>query len=72
MNHAKNTLIIIMALLAAACSNKSMYQFGENYQKNECIKNAKTAWQLEECDKLESMPYDEYQKQKKSVEQSNN
>ncbi|MBU2883349.1 hypothetical protein KO525_14305 [Psychrosphaera sp. B3R10] len=69
MKHFRNALVVIVALSAVACTNKSMYQFGKNYQKNECIKEAKTAWQLEECDKLETVPFEDYQKQKKEVEQ---
>ncbi|MDC2889807.1 hypothetical protein [Psychrosphaera algicola] len=41
MKHLRNALVVIVALSAVACSNKSMYQFGKNYQKTSVLKKRK-------------------------------
>ncbi len=49
------------------CSNKGFYELGQSYQNSECIKNAQTGAEHNECINAERKPYEEYEKERKSV-----
>lgn len=74
-NQLHHQIYVLAAVLSvgfmSACSSKSVYEFGQGTQKNECIKQAKTAWQLEECDKIKKVPFEEYQRQKEQIKKHN-
>lgn len=63
MNLYQTTISVLVVVLVSACSNKSLYQYGQNSHKNHCLQQAKTAWQLEECEKTDYQSFEEYQQQ---------
>ena len=59
----------LFALLLAitGCSNKELYQFGQQQQESECIEEAVSESQINDC-KLENRPsYEEYKKQREEI-----
>jgi len=58
---------LLLPIILTACSNKELYQVGQDYQKSECINNAQTAEQHAECTKVKGKPYEEYEKERKAI-----
>jgi hypothetical protein len=60
---------IILSLLTTliACSNKGLYQAGQDYKKNECINSAQTAEEHLRCNNIESKSYEQYEKERKAI-----
>jgi len=64
----KNILfILLVSTILIGCSNQSLYQSGQNYKKNECMKDAQTAEQHNECINAERKTFKEYKKERESV-----
>lgn len=59
--------VFFISFLFSSCSNKQLYQVGQDYQKSKCTKHAKTAQQFTDCLNNEKKTYDEYQKELKDV-----
>ena len=58
---------VLMVILLAACSSKEVYQFGQNYQKNDCINKAATEADHRACEALDPQSYEEYEKERKKL-----
>jgi len=58
---------ILALMLLAGCTNKSLYKFGQGYQKGECMKEAQTADEHNKCTNPERKSYEEYEKERKAV-----
>lgn len=58
---------LLFAILLTACSNKELYQVGQDYQKSDCVNKAQTEEQHAECTKTKSKSYEEYEKERKTV-----
>ena len=56
-----------ISLTLAACSNKQLYQAGQDYQKSECIKESGTAPQYNDCVNAEKKSFEEYEKERKEL-----
>jgi hypothetical protein len=62
----KNIIFFAFVVLAlTACSNKQLYQVGQDYQKSECIKGAGTAAQYNDCVNADKKSFEEYEKERK-------
>lgn len=58
--------LLLLAILTA-CSNKDLYQVGQDYQRSECINQAQSAEQHAECNGVKSKSYEEYEKERKDI-----
>lgn len=58
---------LFLVSLITACSNKSLYQAGQEYQKSECINQAQTSEQHNECINMKKQSYEEYEKERKAA-----
>ncbi|WP_448547125.1 hypothetical protein [Thalassotalea fusca] len=65
----KSTIISCIAtvILLSACSSKEVYQFGRNVQKSDCIKHAATEEDHRACEAMETMSYEEYEKERQKL-----
>lgn len=64
----KNIIFFAFVLLAlTACSNKQLYQVGQDYQKSECIKESGTAPQYNDCLNSDKKSFEEYEKERKEI-----
>lgn len=68
MNVQRILIVSVVVLTAMACSSKDAYRFGQNYSKSQCIKEAKTEWQLNECETKDDVSFETYQKIRQSVQ----
>lgn len=57
----------IALFVLSACSSKSLYETGQNYQKNECMKNAATAEQHQACLNEKRQSYRDYQREREEI-----
>lgn len=57
----------IALIVLSACSNKSLYEVGQDYRKSECINNAETAEQHQACLDEKSQTYEEYEKTRQTL-----
>ncbi|MCI2285760.1 hypothetical protein L3081_23250 [Colwellia sp. MSW7] len=67
LNMNKCISFIFLVSLIAACSNKDLYQAGQEYQKSECINQAQTSEQHNECLNMKKQSYEEYEKERKAT-----
>lgn len=68
MNVQRILIVSAVAFSVMACSSKDAYRFGQNYSKSQCIKEAKTEWQLNECETKDDVSFDTYQKIRQTVQ----
>ena len=54
-------------IMLTACSHKELYQAGQDYQKNECIRNAASESQHSDCLNLDNKTYEEYEEERKEI-----
>lgn len=59
--------IILLCLLTVGCTSKQLYQARQNHQKNECMKNATSGSEHDECVKSQRKSYEEYEKERKDI-----
>lgn len=57
-------------MISTACTNKDLYQIGQDYQKSECTNNARTAEEYNTCVNQQHKSYEEYAKEKKEYEKT--
>ena len=71
MNYCMNKCLFVVILLLAltGCSNKQLYQAGQDYRKSECIRAAVSASQHQDCLKLERQSYEAYAAERKAINQ---
>lgn len=63
----KVLMLMFVMTLAAGCSSKGLYQFGQQYGQSKCVETAETVWQLEECKERESKSFEEYERMKREI-----
>lgn len=64
----KNIIFFAFVVPAlTACSNKQLYQVGQDYQKSECIKESRTAPQYNDCVSSDKKSFEEYEKERKEI-----
>lgn len=61
----KILLIIFFSFFLASCSNKQLYQAGQDYQKSKCIEEAASEQQHKNCLNTDKKTYEEYEKERK-------
>lgn len=49
------------------CSNGLLYQVGQDYQKSECINNAKSGTEHQACMEKQHKPFEEYEKERELI-----
>lgn len=59
--------ITIFLFILAGCTNKQLYQVGQDYQKSDCIEKAVSESQHADCLKTDKKTYEEYEKERKSI-----
>lgn len=62
-----NKYALLFALALTGCSNKALYNTGQNHQRTECLKNATTANERDACYNQQNPSFEEYEKQRKEV-----
>ena len=66
----KKTIITVLILLTlAGCTSKDLYQYGQNHQKQECLKHAESESQLAECHTQEKKSFEDYSKERKKLDE---
>lgn len=63
--------LAFVLIMLAACSNKQLYQVGQDYQKSECIRNAVTESQHNDCLNLDKNPTKNMKKSVKKLLKNN-
>ena len=59
--------LFVLLLAIVGCSNKELYQFGKQQQESECIEEAISESQINDC-KSENRPtYKEYKKEREEI-----
>ncbi|MDO6428574.1 hypothetical protein Q4489_16295 [Thalassotalea sp. 1_MG-2023] len=58
---------IFILICSAGCSQKQLYQVGQEHQKNDCIKRAMTESEYRECLRAEQLSHKEYKQIRKQV-----
>ena len=67
MMNNKIVVSLLCAGLLTACTSKQLYESGQNFKKNECIKNAVTESDHRACLNAEKQSFEDYEKERKSV-----
>ena len=57
----------VLALVLSACSNKALYQVGQDYKKGDCIEKAASPQQHNDCLNAEKKSFEEYEKERKAL-----
>lgn len=63
----KFIVFLFISILLTACSNKELYQAGQDHQKSKCINEAQTAEQHNDCLNQKRESYEEYEKERQAV-----
>lgn len=63
----KLLFIALFSFILAGCSNKELYQVGQDYQKSKCVEEAVSAQQHNDCLKTDKKTYEEYDKDRKGT-----
>ncbi|MDP2562216.1 hypothetical protein [Psychrobium sp. 1_MG-2023] len=59
--------LLFTAILLSGCTNQSLYESGQNYQKSKCIQEAQTAEQHKQCLTQERQSFKEYEQERQEV-----
>lgn len=51
----------LMLCLLMGCSNKSLYNTGQEHRKNDCIKEAQNSQDMNQCLNDKPQPYEDYE-----------
>jgi len=62
---SKFILIAIFSFICSGCSNKQLYQSGQDYQKSKCTEKAISEQQHNDCINADKKTYQEYEKERK-------
>ncbi|MGB1261425.1 MAG: hypothetical protein ACPG52_00830 [Cognaticolwellia sp.] len=65
INHKLLTGVLALAL--SACSQKALYQVGQDYKKSDCIQKAASPQQHNDCLNAEHKSFEEYEKERKAL-----
>ncbi|WP_440877332.1 hypothetical protein [Thalassotalea sp. PLHSN55] len=63
------SVLILLAL--SACTSKQLYQAGQGQQRSQCINDAATADEHRACLNQEQKSFEEYERERQALEQSN-
>ena len=63
----KRLLLSLTIIFLSACSNKDLYNYGQNHQKHDCINNAQSEKQLAECHANKGKSFKDYDKDRKEL-----
>ncbi|MFD2166984.1 hypothetical protein ACFSJY_12035 [Thalassotalea euphylliae] len=58
--------VLILIIASTGCTNKQLYQVGQNYEQSECIRNAQSAEEHQTCYQKRKS-YKEYKKEREAV-----
>ena len=58
---------LLFSVMLTGCSSKELYQFGQDYQKSDCIEQAATEAQHVECMEAERKSHQEYEEELKAA-----
>ena len=64
---SKILFIAFFSFILSSCSNKQLYQAGQDYQKSECIRKVESEQQHIDCLNTEKKPFEDYQKERKDT-----
>ncbi|WP_019028310.1 hypothetical protein [Colwellia piezophila] len=64
---SKLLFIVFFSFILAGCSNKQLYQAGQDYQKSKCIEDAALEQQHNDCLNTDNKTYKEYDKERKDT-----
>lgn len=67
----KMTLLVLLSITFTGCTSKDLYQVGQDYKKSECIKNAGSGSQHNDCLSSEKKSYEQYEKEREQVMKEN-
>lgn len=59
--------IAVFFLILTGCSNKQLYQVGQDYQKSECLQKAASGEEHNECLNTDKKSYEEYEKERQDI-----
>ncbi|MBO1255752.1 hypothetical protein J3L16_08655 [Alteromonas sp. 5E99-2] len=60
-------IIASLSVVLTSCSNQQLYQFGQSVQEGQCIENAVSEEQYNQCKNAEKKAYKEYDRERKGV-----
>ncbi len=63
----KILFIIFFSFILAGCSNRQLYQAGQDYQKSKCVEKAASAQQHNDCLNTDRKTYKEYERERKDI-----
>ena len=64
---SKLLLIVLFSFILAGCSNKQLYQAGQDYQKSKCVEDAASEQQHNDCLNTDTKTYEDYDKERKGT-----
>lgn len=59
--------IALFSFILAGCSNKQLYQAGQDFQKSKCVEEAASEQQHNDCLDMDKKKYEEYEKERKET-----
>jgi hypothetical protein len=63
----KLLFISLFSFILAGCSNKELYQAGQDFQKSKCTEEAASEQQHNDCLHMDKKSYEEYEKERKDT-----
>jgi len=60
-------LLLITLIFLTACTNRELYQAGQEYQKSECFKNASSEEQFNDCLTPNKKAYEIYEQEREEI-----
>ena len=64
---SKLLFIAFFSFILASCSNKELYQAGQDFQKSKCVEEAASEQQHYDCVNMDKKNYEEYEKERKET-----
>lgn len=58
--------IVLFSFILVSCSNKQLYQAGQDYQESKCVEEAGSEQQHNDCLNIDKKTFEEYDKERKS------
>ncbi|PHR81074.1 MAG: hypothetical protein COA59_16430 [Colwellia sp.] len=64
---SKVLFIILFSFILVGCSNKQLYQAGQDFQKSKCVEKSVSEQQHNDCLNADKKTYEEYDKDRKDT-----
>jgi len=64
---SKLLFIVFFSFILVGCSNKQLYQAGQDYQKSKCVEDAASEQQHNDCLNTDNKTYEEYDKEREDA-----